>query len=231
MESSFQSTYLTYRTYITYNTFMKIIHSSTNEEFLSAATKFILNEIKSGARTIGLSGGSTPKPVYELLSKENIPWDALTFFLLDERYIAADSEKSNRKMIQEAMPKAHLLAPNTSLPIADCIKKYGEIFEKIEPDLVILGMGLDGHIASLFPPVPVEAFGPASVLHTVTDRFDIRDRITVTFPVLENAKKRLFLITGEEKKKLLQKMQDDMQDPINCPAVALFDEKTTWITG
>jgi 6-phosphogluconolactonase/glucosamine-6-phosphate isomerase/deaminase len=99
------------------------------------------------------------------------------------------------------------------------------------PDIVVLGMGDDAHIASLFPPVSPEAFGPALTLHTETERFAVKDRITVTFPVLLAAKKRIFLITGKEKQALLKKMQTVNEDVSLYPAQYLFDERTIWVVG
>ena len=92
-------------------------------------------------------------------------------------------------------------------------------------------MGPDGHIASLFPPLEPSAFGPAKVIHTTTEKFAVRDRISVTLPFLEFAAKRVFLITGADKRALLSKMQEENQDASLFPATALMDERTTWVVG
>jgi 6-phosphogluconolactonase len=187
--------------------------------------------------TIGLSGGSTPKPIYTLLATEKaIDWKRVTLFLLDERYVPHDHADSNTRMIRETLHNreaaaASLIAPDTSLPLADCIADYDAKIKLIKPDIVILGMGDDAHIASLFPLVDPRAFGPASVIHTTTDRFAVKDRMSVTFPVLLAAKSRVFLITGEKKIALLKKMQRENEDVTLYPAQYLFDERTTWITA
>ncbi len=186
---------------------------------------------------VGLSGGSTPEPVYTLLAADNsIPWDRVRVFLSDERFVPADHKDSNQAMIRRTLltragAAATLIAPDTSLPLEQCIASYSETLKGIEPDLVILGMGVDGHITSLFPPVPPEAFGPSDVIHTTTDRFAVHDRISVTFPILERATKRVFLITGKEKSALLEKIEHDSLDPSMLPAQAFVDEATTWVVG
>lgn len=221
---------------------MDILKTSTPAEFITTAVQCLTDAILAAQQggktvTIGLSGGSTPKPIYEKLSAEKkIDWKRVQLFLLDERYVPADHQDSNAKMIREALLKneaagVSFIVPDTTLSLADCIAQYDKKVSSLHPDLLVLGMGPDGHIASLFPPVPPEAFGPSSVLHTTTDRFAISDRISVTFPVLESATKRVFLITGSDKSALLEKMKDGNQDASLSPASALMDERTVWIVG
>ncbi len=221
---------------------MDVIKIDTTEQFVRTATAWISAIIvkaqhDGGTATIGLSGGSTPKPVYVLLSTElGIDWKRVTFFVVDERYVPAEHPDSNAKMIKEtllthAAADAALIHPDTSLPLPECISDYAAKIAKLTPDLLVLGMGDDGHIASLFPPVGPEAYGPAKVIHTTTDTFAVRDRISVTFPVLLHAPKRLFLVTGEKKAALLKTMEKDNEDVSMYPAQYLFDERTTWIVG
>jgi len=157
--------------------------------------------------------------------------------LLDERHVPADHEDSNLRMIKETLltreaASAMCIAPDTSLPLAECVQDYEQkLHGMTSSDLVIIGMGDDGHITSLFPPVSAEAFGPQHVIHTQTERFAVRDRISTTFPILLQATRRLFLITGEKKAELLKKMQCDAEDVSLYPAQYLFDERTTWMVG
>lgn len=221
---------------------MDILKSSTPEEFISTAAHYLTDAILTAQQsgktmTIGLSGGSTPKPVYEKLSQEKkIDWERVQFFLLDERYVPFDHADSNTKMVRDTLLQnsavdAAFLFPDTRLPLDACIVDYDKKIAALHPDLLMLGMGPDGHIASLFPPVPPEAFGPTGVIHTTTDRFAVHDRISITFPVLEAATKRVFLITGAEKSALLQKMQLGNEDVNLFPAQYLFDDRTMWIVG
>lgn len=221
---------------------MDVIKIATTEQFVRTAAAWIAAVIvkaqhDGGMATVGLSGGSTPKPVYVLLSTDlSIDWKRVTFFLVDERYVPATHADSNAKMIREtllthAAADATIVLPDTTLPITECIADYAAKVSKLTPDLVILGMGDDGHIASLFPPVGPEAYGPVKVIHTTTDAFAVHDRISITFPVLLHAAQRLFLVTGEKKAALLKTMEKDNEDVSMYPAQYLFDERTTWMVG
>jgi 6-phosphogluconolactonase len=231
---------------------MEIIETATTEKFVRTSVRWIGDTIRQATQNgktavIGLSGGSTPQPVYQALARDaSILWHRVRFFLVDERAVPPDHRDSNQRMIRStllvgAAAGCELIAPDMSLSLPACIDAYEGLLQGLnhrrsrapwlKPDLVILGMGHDGHIASLFPPLEPEAFGPKDVIHTTTARFDVRDRISVTLPLLERSAKRLFLITGQEKGALLQKMQGDSQDVMLHPAVALFDERTTWMVG
>lgn len=219
---------------------MIILRGNSIDEFVTTAvsqiSEMIVNsQADGGTVTIGLSGGSTPGPIYEALAQsQDIDWSRVTVFLVDERYVAVDAPDSNQRMIRETLlagpaAKANAIFPDTSLPIDICVAQYDLAITKLSPDLVILGMGEDGHIASLFPHLMEEAFGPASVIHTVTDRFAVHDRISVTLPVLKKASQRIFLIAGEKKSSLLTTMQQTKGKIGSLPAKALFDDRTTWI--
>lgn len=222
---------------------MNIVQFQTTEEFVRSAVSWIsgaIGELVATQETvrIGLSGGSTPKPVYTMLATEqSIPWEKIRFFLLDERYVPADHKDSNQRMIKETLitrqaASASFIAPDTTLPIDESITDYAQKLKAYsKPDIVILGMGDDGHIASLFPPLPPEAFGLAKVIKTHTDHFAVRDRISVTLPMVLASSRRLFLISGEKKLALLKKMQADSEDVSLYPAQYLFDDRSTWFVG
>ena len=220
---------------------MKIVECATAEEFLRVAVEHISSCIRDAAAkgkvTVGLSGGSTPQPVYRAMAADaSVAWKNVRFFLLDERFVPADHADSNQRMVratllQNAAAGAEFLAPDTAKPLDACMDAYAAHIKDFIPDLLILGMGPDGHVTSLFPPLPAEAFGPSPVIHTTTDRFAVRERISVTLPMLESAKKRVFLITGADKKALIKKMQMDSIDVTMLPAGAFTDDDTEWIVG
>lgn len=222
---------------------MQIVTCVTQEEFVRTAVALIATTISEATTEraeaiVGLSGGSTPKPIYTMLATDqHIPWKKVKFFLTDERYVPAVHPDSNQGMVRSTLltrdaAEASLIAPRTELLLEKCIADYDEKIHSLgHPDLVILGMGDDGHIASLFPSVPPQAFGPASVIHTQTDRFAVKDRISVTFPPLLHAKKRIFLITGKKKTELLRMMQSANEDVSLYPAQYLFDAATVWVVG
>lgn len=179
---------------------------------------------------LGLSGGSTPRPMYEALGKENIDWSNVWIFLVDDRYIRADDPSSNQFLLRSTLlknapiPESQIIFPDTSLPLMDCVKLYGKqlesLFKKSPPDIVTLGMGDDGHIASLFPPLTDEAFGPGTVIHTTTDKFAVRDRISVTIPTLRQARQSVFFLKGLGKRKVWEEMVASNEDERRWPGKA-----------
>ncbi len=224
---------------------MQVISLPSEEAFIETALEHVRATVqRHPSACIGLSGGSTPRPLYAALAAEkSLDLSRVTFFLLDERYVPADHPESNQAMVRALLcsaggQSARLLAPRVDLPLMECIADYAEQIEShlpndaqgaLQMDCAILGMGPDGHITSLFPPLTEEAFGPKSVIYTTTDQFAIHDRISLTLPLLINAKERLFLITGKEKIDLLTQMQNSTVDVSRYPAQALCDDRTTWI--
>lgn len=192
--------------------------------------------ILHGHCTIGLSGGATPVPVYRLLrGRKDIDWSRILVFLVDERYVPADHPESNQRMVREALlsslpiAEGQIFFPDTSLPLNECVRSYALIVGDLKPSLVVLGMGEDGHIASLFPSLPPEAAGPSAVIATHTESSAAPDRISVTLPVLESADSRLFLLSGEAKYTALQRELQAPHDTVRHPIHALLDDRTKWI--
>ncbi len=192
--------------------------------------------VERGHCIVALAGGSTPKQIYTLLGEQDIDWSKVSFCLADERYVSADDKDSNQRLVRETLfakgrTSAVFLFPDTTLPMHECTDDYesqlthllqGGVF-----DIVILGMGDDGHTTSLFPPVTDEGLMRVGVVHTTTDRFAVRDRISIALPLLQTAQKRLLLLTGEEKKKTWEKMIAADTDPKRWPLQPLLDTKTT----
>lgn len=213
------------------------IATGSEPEFVDSAVQLLVDSISHhimqyGSCTLGLSGGSTPKPIYEALGMADLPWNSLRVFLVDERYIPADSDDSNQKLVRDtllkhaAIPEENLLFPDTSKPLEECIQNYEtavamELSSGI-PHIVTLGLGGDGHIASLFPPVAEAGFGDHLVVHTQTDEFAVQDRISTTMVVIGSADKKIFFLKGEEKKKTWEAMMNSKEDHHRWPAKAVL---------
>lgn len=204
------------------------------KQFSKHATSFLQSLIGKAIHNrnmavVGLSGGSTPKPIYEELGKEKgIDWSKVWLFLVDDRFVRKDDPRSNQFLLRSTLlkeapiPESQIILPDTSLPLEQCIELYdrelSELLKKGPADVVTLGLGEDGHIASLFPPLTKVAFGPDTVIHTTTDRFDVHDRISVTLPVIQNAQQKVFFLKGEGKQKTWEEMMESEEDEKRWPA-------------
>ena len=176
---------------------------------VAAAVDLFLGE---APRTIALSGGSTPKPVYERLATVDYPWAEVDAFFGDERCVPPDSPDSNFRMANEALLSK---VPARAHPMSDCDadayeREMREVFGDVEwpsLDLDLLGIGDDGHTASLFPGKPAL---------DVTDRWLVNvpepgmppevPRLTMTFPVHDASRLALFLVSGEGKRERLRQL-------------------------
>jgi 6-phosphogluconolactonase len=198
----------------------------TLDDLICAAARTIVQRVESGTRTIALSGGSTPKPLYELLGRS----DALIGFpivwvLIDERYVPIDNPQSNAGMIEKTlfargMPESHRFL-RFRTEIGDPAETAAE-FERewrglgIEQlDLVLLGMGDDGHTASLFPGTPVLDVEDRVAAAVYVPRLSSW-RVTVTKPVIRAAKLRIVLTAGASKRGILQEVRAGADYPIDA---------------
>src|SRR6185312_14728730 len=194
--------------------------------------------------SIALSGGNTPRTLYRLLStrfRDQIPWEKMHIFWGDERYVPLADSQSNYRMARETLldavpcPVGNVHPMPTELPDPDLAAREYEktlrnYFSEDWPrfDLVLLGLGEEGHTASLFPGspalnettrwvVPVEA--PA----------DPPLRLTLTLPALTAAANIYFLVTGSNKAQALHHVLTGSPDPKNYPASGIRRAKGTVI--
>ena len=174
-----------------------------------------------GARrtiAVALSGGESPRPVYEALAsppyRDRFPWDIVHFFQVDERWVPAGDPRSNRRMIEETLlsrapvPRKNFHPVDTSLPTpADAAARYEETLRSFfgtapggfpRFDAVILGVGRDGHTASLFEGSPALDEAAAWVVEA-TGGDPPLDRVTLTLPVINAAARVVFVARGQEK--------------------------------
>ncbi len=166
---------------------------------------------------IALAGGGTPKRAYELLADIEGSWRHVHLWLGDERCVPADDPESNARMIRESLyagaraePPELRVLPSPEQP-EDAAWLYGLQFRAAVPeeifDIVLLGMGPDGHTASLFPGFPQLAASEAPCVAVRDAPKPPPERVTFTLPVLRRARFTLLLATGEEKAGALAKLR------------------------
>ena len=182
-----------------------------------------------GNFTVALSGGVSPIPLFELLRArdwaDRIPWDKTTVFWADERCVAPDHDASNYGMARRELlghvPATHFFRIRGDRPPEEAALRYEKqlreefgLADKELPrfDLVILGMGKDGHTASLFPEAP-ELSEKKRLAVDVYMPSGQPDRITLTLPVLNNARRCMFLVNGADKHAALGKVLNLLQPP------------------
>lgn len=171
-----------------------------------------------GSFCAALSGGSTPRRLYENLARQpwhsKIPWEKVFLFWGDERHVVPSDPLSNQKMTREALldhipiPEANLFPIPFAASAGESASRYENTLRtffgnELRFDLMLLGLGADGHTASLFP-------GTAALAETRLWVCPCRpqgpgpDRITLTFPVINRSAAILFLVTGEDKAPVIE---------------------------
>jgi 6-phosphogluconolactonase len=171
-----------------------------------------------GPFRVSLSGGSTPKTLYGLLASDEFrsrfPWQRVSWYWGDERFVPYDHPESNFRMTREAMLAKAPVPPGNIHPIPtdgspdDAARRYeltlqqaygGATLDPHRPlfDVTLLGLGPDGHTASLLPGEPVLSERKRWVAAVAHGRPEVR--ITMTYPALESSRRVAFLVAGEEK--------------------------------
>jgi 6-phosphogluconolactonase len=172
-----------------------------------------LREAVAGGRraSLALSGGSTPGPVYRELAKRDVPWALVDFYFVDERFVPPDHPESNYLLAEEALFKP------LSAPTHQVFRMQGERpdrevaardYERLLPqvlDVVVLGMGEDGHTASLFPDNSALREKKRRVLAVVGPK-PPPWRMTLTLPALRSARKVLGLVSGAGKRDMVRRV-------------------------
>ncbi|MEC4983209.1 MAG: 6-phosphogluconolactonase [Oscillatoria sp. PMC 1068.18] len=206
----------------------------------------ILEKIQSaiaerGMCAIALAGGSTPKPIYEAIATQDLPWDKIHVFWGDERYVAPDHPNSNQKMTREAwLNKVNIPATNihpmptsTGDPATDAAKHDADLreFFGLQPgdyphfDLILLGMGDDGHTASLFP--HTEALSVSDDLVTVGNK-DGEPRLSFTVPLINHARCVIFIVAGANKQTALERVFAPEASDLTYPARLIAPTGELW---
>ena len=215
------------------------------EEVVRAATDAIAQR---GRFTIALSGGSTPKNLYTLIAANastSLPWDRMFFFWGDERHVPADDPDSNYRMAKEALLSKVAIPPANVFPVpagmqdaAAAAEAYEQTVRKFFAlstgelprfDLILLGMGPDGHTASLFPETAALQEKSRLVVANWVDKLKT-SRITFTLPVLNSARCVAFLVSGIDKAAVLHEVLEGDAPAEKYPAklVQPSDGKLIW---
>lgn len=189
---------------------------------------------------LGVSGGSTPAPLYRALADEDVPWKRLHVFWVDERFVPPTDERSNERLVREALldrvpiPEAHIHPVPTHLPTPEAAADaYDATLRQILGDaggltVAVLGVGDDGHTASLFPGQPLDHPGRRAVHTLAPDTSPVRDRITVTRELLADSCAALFLVTGAKKQAVVERCL--CEDDSALPAAHVFArDQTIWL--
>ncbi len=204
---------------------------------------------RNGKFSVALSGGSTPKALYSLLAtdplKRDLPWDNTHVFWGDERPVPPDHADSNFRMAHEALlskvpvPAANVhrikgelaaeqAATDYERTLIDCFELQDGELPRF--DLALLGLGPEGHTASLFPGTLALHEKKRLAVANWVGKFD-SERITLTAPVLNNAACVIFLVSGNEKAVVLKSVLEGRHEPEQLPAQLIrpHDGELIWI--
>ncbi|MFC1549161.1 6-phosphogluconolactonase [Candidatus Omnitrophota bacterium] len=195
---------------------------------------------EKGIFTVALSGGKTPMGFYQRLSagREELPWDGTHIFQADERFVPLDHADNNYRMIKETLLDPVGLNTENAHPVpvmAETVKEAADEYQKhieefftsseiAEPvfDLIMLGIGDDGHTASLFPGEPTLS-GTDRLIIPVEDVVTGHARISMTLRVINSAKNIIFLVSGKKKAHIVREILVDPEFVL--PAAQVLPEK------
>lgn len=185
---------------------------------------------------VALSGGHTPKAFFEVLAsppyRDGLPWDKVVFFWGDERCVPPDNDESNFKMTKLSL-LSHIKIPGANIrrvlgenpPDEEAVRYAKEIKDNVPAggsgfprfDWILLGMGEDGHTASLFPGAPTLK-EREKICVVATHPQTGQKRVSITFPVIDNADRVSFLVAGSEKEPVLNEILNKGSRPLPYPA-------------
>lgn len=216
---------------------MKINIFDTEQEVLKRLAEYFITIAQqsisaNGRFSVALSGGSSPKKLYELLAsayKDKIDWDKVNFFFGDERYVPQNDPDSNYLMAKKALfdllaiSETQIFPVDTSVTPEAAAIKYEKVIKdffngkEMRFDLVLLGLGDNSHTASLFPYTPVLQDEIPSVKEVYLEDQQVY-RITLNAPLINLAYHIAFLVYGAEKAAAVHHVIEDKHDINNFPA-------------
>jgi 6-phosphogluconolactonase len=221
---------------------MELIHCNSEEEFNNVCSLEIAKLLEKGSASsvqnternakrntdpntksqtfkIALSGGNTPRKNYENLGNSKLDLSKVDFFIADERYVKKNHKAANANLISKSLQnlpagkKAKYHFWQTQLSIEDCLTNYKNVLPT-QFDLIFLGIGKDGHFASLFPGTDLK--NKKKTLHTQTNEFEIKDRLTLSVKTILKAKKIVVLL--QNKPQVLEELTTPTKTAQKFPA-------------
>jgi 6-phosphogluconolactonase len=189
-----------------------------SEELARAAAEYF---VAQNPETVALSGGSTPKLMFQILAeqfRDEVTWSRMHFFWSDERHVPPDHPESNYRMANEALlshvpvvaenvHRVHSENPNAAAAASEYEQTIRDVTKQSLPrlDLIFLGLGTDGHTASIFPGSEVLNESKRLVAAPYVEKFKSY-RITMTLPLLNNGAAVVFLVSGAEKAEIVKEV-------------------------
>jgi 6-phosphogluconolactonase len=191
---------------------------------------FLALVVEEAPTSLALSGGSTARESYELLAVADVDWSEVDVFFGDERWVPVDDPESNEGAARQAfIDQVHPRAVRSMRNAGDTIEEAADAYDRLlrehgSLDLVHLGLGPDGHTASLFPGSPALEERERLVVATGDDLHP-HPRLTVTFPALAQSRLAVFSVAGEGKREALERVKagDDL------PAARVSAERVIWL--
>jgi 6-phosphogluconolactonase len=196
-----------------------------------------VSEVKNkGYFSVALSGGKTPVTFYEKLSTEKaFPWGKTHVFMVDERFVPYESDENNYNLINRTLLRHVNMAPGNVHPISTSESSPDTSAERYEEDiasycktvrtslprldLILLGIGEDGHTASLFPGAPALNETRRWAVSVCPPDASKKERITLTFPVINNAENIIFMVEGEKKAGIVREVIQDENNKLPAAMV------------
>jgi len=170
----------------------------------AVAAAALLDEAVEAGGSVVLAGGSTPRHAYELAAARDGDWGGIDVWFGDDRCVPADDPLSNQLLVREALLERLIVPPTlhpipTDLPGAEAAAAYDAALRGEPLDLVLLGLGPDGHTASLFPGSPALDERERLAVAAAPGLEPFVERVTLTIPALEAGAHVVFLVVGEGK--------------------------------
>jgi 6-phosphogluconolactonase len=216
----------------------KVFEFETLNVLYQKTTEYILDKIsavqgENGIARLMLTGGETPIKLYSKLATSGLDWSNVEIYQSDERYLPSTTVNSNQYNIIKALGDdvinecREVNFFNTDLPVQECLQDYNERLDALDGvlfDQTILGIGTDGHIASLFPRQDyLKAINNTHCIETIApEEFTCPERVSLTINTILNSKDIVVLLTGEKKINVLTEMLEGNLSAVEFPAKVLL---------